>query len=408
MTRKQLLQYALLGALLAALLAFVLPRLEWVEEKRHVGARDEAEADPNYAARLLIQRLGYRAEKIEDPTQLTDLPTQATLHIGSVLPEPAAAKLEPQIVDWVRRGGHLVIAVAGPEQSDRFTATLGLQRIGRHNANKPEAIRLEGRVLTVQLFSCDVFKVAAPLIWSASVKPYRPYTADEEDEDEDDDEPKPAHAKPKEISEPALAIARWPLGKGLVTAICDNRALLNGAIGEVDHAELTARILLDGRGGPVYFAPEPDYPTLPAWLIAHAPKTLGGVVLLILLALWRAIPRFGPLRREAPPQRPGLLTHLRAVGLFYLGRKDWDTLLKSLRDELRRLAQQQANGALGIEEIAHRAGVPASALHSALNETDVRERREFTRHAALLTHTLDVLRAHRTPAPRKPSRESAS
>jgi hypothetical protein len=407
MTRSELRTGVLVGLLVAVLAAYVVPKLEWAEETKRVGASGEAADDPDYAARLLVGALGYRAVKIDDPAKLADLPPNATLHIGSIIAEPLAARLEPRIIEWVRRGGHLVIAVAGPEQSDRFTNALGMHRIGRHHAVKEEQIELEGRKLSVRLSDCDVFKLDAKPIWSATVPTWFAYSRFEaierEQDDERDGKPAPEQSRPviKEERTPALAIARWPFGKGLVTAVCDDRPLSNGWIGRFDHAEFVARVLIDGRDGPIYFAPETEYPSLLPWLYAHAPEAIAGAVLLILLALWRAIPRFGAIRREAPPQRPGLSIHLRAVGLFHLGRGDWHTLLTSLREEVRRLARQTGSP-LELAEIAGRAGLAAAPFEAAMADTPVRDRREFVRTAAMLSHAIDVLQAHRPTPPRKP------
>ncbi len=406
---------SLLFGLLAALLAaYVVPRLEWVEETKRIGAHGEAADDPDYGARLLISKLGYHTAKVDDPTKLGDLPDNATLHLGALIAEPLAARLEPTIINWVQRGGHLVVAVAGPEQSDRFTHSLGMHRLGRHLSSKDEPIEIEGRTLSVRLSNCDVFALDAKPLWSATVPSYRPYSGSQENED--DEEPEDAdtsdetdasdeadapdmeapsgHTR-REIAHPAIAVARWQFGKGLVTAMCDDRPFSNDGIGRVDHAEFVTRLLLDGRGGPVYFAPQTDYPSLPLWLLGHAPEAVGGAVLLVMLALWRTIPRAGAIRREPPPQRPGLGTHLSAIGHFHLGRSDWLTLLTALRDEVRRLAQQ-GGSQFDIAELAARTGVSTVNLETAMADTPVRERREFVRTATLLSDVIDILQAHRT------------
>ncbi len=401
MRRDRWLIGALIGVLVATLLVYYVPRLSWEQYTKHIGAHGAAAEDSTYAAQLLVARLGYPVHKMDDPAKLADLPQNATLYLSSLIAEPLAARMEPRIVDWIRRGGHLVIAVPGPEQTNRFTSSLGLHRLGRHRPRegKSELIELEGLRLAIQFSDCDVFELDAKPLWSGTVPSYSRYANQHDrtaDDDGDKETPDSSEDGPAEMAvhTPALAVARWPLGKGWVTAVCNDWPLSNTGLGRFDHAELAARVLLNERDAAIYFAPQTEYPKLLPWLYARAPEALAGAAALVLLALWRAIPRFGPLRSESVPQRPGLTLHLSAVGRFHLDRGDWQTLLAALREEVHRLARQ-SGGPQGLPEIAECAGLPLATLETAMTDTAVCERREFMRTATLLAHAIDVLQAQR-------------
>ncbi|WP_341677950.1 DUF4350 domain-containing protein [Niveibacterium sp. SC-1] len=416
MKRRVPWHWIIAGALLLAGAGWLFSRLEWVEEKTRTGLRGEAARDPHYAARLLVQKLGYHAEEVKDSTRLASLPTDSTLFMSALLSQSLARHMEPRMRDWVGRGGHLVVIIPGPEQSDRFVASLGIRRLGRHSSDSAETIQVEGQKLRVRFPDCDVFSVSQPLVWSGSVKSYHRYprrkgeaqTPPEDDGGGDDDGEKTAGAAPTElVNENAFAVARWSLGKGRVSAICDNRPLTSVRIGQDDQAALAARLLIDDRPGTIYFAADSDAPSLLAWLSDNAPQAMIAVGLLIMAGLWFAIPRFGPIRPDPLPQRPGLRTHLAAVAAFHIRHRAWDKLLGALREEFQRQLKNNTRhgGATEPADFAAQYGLDAAALREAL-DAQPRHRHDFDRHARLLGECIAILAA-RGAAPTS-SRQSST
>jgi len=55
-------------------------------------------------------------------------------------------------------------------------------------------------------------------------------------------------------------------------------------------------------------------------------------VLLLMLWLWRVVPRFGPLRADPEAARPRLLDHIRASGMFHWSRGNAAQLLAAARE----------------------------------------------------------------------------
>ncbi|MGE5386127.1 MAG: DUF4350 domain-containing protein [Betaproteobacteria bacterium] len=109
----------------------------------------------------------------------------------------------------------------------------------------------------------------------------------------------------------------------------------NRGIGAQDHAELLWSLLQtyqpDGAK-PVYLLTRLTVPRLWEWLVERAGAVLVAGLALLLLWLWRVIPRFGPPQLEPEPDRRQLREHLTALGLFVWRRGGLDHWLKVARE----------------------------------------------------------------------------
>lgn len=438
--------------------------IEWKEVKTVQPPRGEARQDRFFAARLLLEKSGYSVRRPLTSLPVADLSLDTTFFYIHLIGEDSVEKLEPAVVDWVKRGGHLVVIVPGPNQSDQFTESLGLSRLGRHASAAGETYSIEGRRLALDFNrQCDVFQLGSQAVWGMPASTYAGYadTDQPSDESADDDEgraddddegradtdtehdsadapaqnapaqrsPEPADSAWKQQQTahpeaPGLAAARWRLGKGVVSAVCEDRWMENASLGKLDHAELVLRLFVepahpklifgtvyDGTspakgkdtkpGGPSRQSREP--PPLIKWLFHHAWSALIALAVLIALVLWRAMPRFGAILPEPPPARPGLREHLRAMAGYFLREKDYLHLLTAMREEFKRMAIRHANTAeLPLNEIAELAGLKEDLLREALEATP-EDRFQFQRHAEILALVMDVLRARR-PMSRSHSR----
>jgi len=124
-------------------------------------------------------------------------------------------------------------------------------------------------------------------------------------------------------------LLQFRLGEGLVTAVNDIEFAQNWQIGRNDKAEFLWRILKSTPGvGAVAILHARDQ-NLGAWLFEHAAPVLGALVLLVLLLLWRALPRLGPVLPDPPPGRRSLLDHLAASGHFLWSEQRRGTLAQA-------------------------------------------------------------------------------
>ena len=101
---------ALAGALLDALAWWFTQHFGFNTERVYVGFSGEARANPYFASRLLLERMGMRVHQTVEVSKPEALPQGATLVLAA-----ARGELDPPTVDalleWVENGGHLVVGV---------------------------------------------------------------------------------------------------------------------------------------------------------------------------------------------------------------------------------------------------------------------------------------------------------
>lgn len=387
---------------------WVSTNFEWVDVPVPGKMRGEARRDPHYAARLLMERLNQGGRTLKDPALIVQQPEMHTMAALGLFPSIVATRLEPALLEWVKRGGHLVIVVPGIRQTSRFTEAFGLHRLGMHTkkrdpqspgkwAEATETLHIEGRTLKANIDSCDVFTVDPdlPLIWSATVYGYRPYAQKKKrswaDDDDENDDTKQRKGKSEMVNEEVLALARWQLGAGQVTAMCNDNFLGNGHIGKHDNAELATRVLMRDAPGEVIFISNADYPSLGEWLLDKAWMALIGGALLLLLLIWHRMPRFSAVVPEPSAARPGLREHLLGMARFHLKRRHYQHLLQASREQVLRLAERHSGGrAMEMSEIATLAGVSEQELRTAL-ELVPQHQKTYTEVAAMLAYISDAL-----------------
>jgi hypothetical protein len=147
-----------------------------------------------------------------------------------------------------------------------------------------------------------------------------------------------------------IAVTTFTSGKGRVTFLKDDAFLRNGAIGELDHAELAWQLASgapEARGAAMIVL-RAESPSLWEWLMEFAWPVLVAATVLVILWLSRIVPRFGPLEPEPPPVRRSLLEHLRAAGRFAWSRGDAAPLIDALRDRVWRTALRRRGGLKGL------------------------------------------------------------
>ena len=127
-------------------------------------------------------------------------------------------------------------------------------------------------------------------------------------------------------------IVQIRVGQGWVTALTAPDIFGNGSLGDADHAEALVRLV-------ALAGPQSRFLIIRAmpggfgdWLLETAWRMLIFVALLIVLALWRAIPRFGPIAADPPPQRRRLLDHLLASGRLLWSRGEHALLARAASD----------------------------------------------------------------------------
>jgi hypothetical protein len=340
---------AIILALIAALLGlggwWFSENFGFGPQRVWVGYSGEARVNPLFAARLLLERLGFKVQQKADLRKLGALPPGATVILAADRSEldPVGARA---LLTWVERdGGHLIIGVEREVPRDILLQQINVEVHGKgseegHNKSPAGIDR-------IPLPTGDTLR--ADLLPSPTLT----------DLDEDADAWRVA-------SRGGTRLLQFAWGEGDITVLSTLRPFSNHEIGRLDHAELLAQLTGAGEPGELFLIRHLDTPSIVGWLVQHAAAALIALGVFLVIWLWRVIPRFGPLAPSPAPDRKSLLEHIRAVGRFYLDQRELPRLLALLRADCVELFGRRAPQAQGLDD--------AARLREAARMTGVRPR----------------------------------
>jgi hypothetical protein len=126
-------------------------------------------------------------------------------------------------------------------------------------------------------------------------------------------------------------------GAGTVTVLGSLWFIENQVIGEVDHAPFFWAILAsNGHHGPVWFVFGDDAPSIWASVAEQGWPALATLALVVVLLLWRHMPRVGaPIAPPAPVRRE-LIEHVEATGRFLVDHGGDHVLTASVQKHVKR------------------------------------------------------------------------
>jgi hypothetical protein len=294
---------------------------------------------------MLLTRMGGRVQESSDLSRLDKFPVHATIFLAADREDLDSSTVKG-LLDWVRDGGHLVVAAERPLLHDPLMDALGV------SVQEDDARRSTRRADDVQL--ANGVKLRADLLPSPGLN-----------DDAD-------NASWSYKSYGALRMLQLPREDGLVTVMSTFRPFDNYSIGRLDHAELLWRLATNnGQPVDVWLVRHIDVQSLPTWLLRHALPCLVALGVFLALTLWRLSPRFGPLEPSAAPDRRSLVEHLSATGRFYSRQRRLAALLQIVRqDGLELLAARAAetrgqDGAARLKTAARLTGQsPRELLHA--------------------------------------------
>ncbi len=412
--------FALVAALATGVALFFLSC-----EKREIeiprGYRAEAARNSYLAAQRLLERMGTPVRGFADLSGISALPPEhATLFIPTSRQALGKARAQ-ELLDWVERGGHLVVVSWQLFDDPNREADLVLDPIGiRQYLNESADGESEGEgeegdelelepppapeppphapdgprpLITLASAVDDEQEAPGPEI-ARAMFPDRETPLEVEFDPAFRFELAPA-AKDREVFQIADAngahLRTLRVGRGLVTALTDDYFLTQPKIERWDHAELVYRLAhFEGRSGPVWIVFGDDYPRPLTLVLRHAWMVVASALVLLALWLWSASRRFGPLAPDPPTERRELMEHVRASGRFQWRRDAAPALLAATREALLARVRERhptlasAAPAEQAESLAELSGLSRASVQRALQFSNDTEAGRFAQDVATL------------------------
>lgn len=362
MNLRQGLILALILVVGSAIAYWFYSNFEKERKEIEIGFLGEARYNPVLAAQRYLQSFGIVARSEEGLTALP--PTNATLLIPSARYEMGGGEAE-RLKRWVEAGGHLVLVPSATfdeeyDRADRFLDPLGIDV-------KPIEDPETGGIVDVDWpGSKDFMTIKIDAYVRLDTR---------------------AH-KAKILLELADAdgpyLVRLALGKGVVTVLSDANFLTNYNLDKYDHAAYLWRVVQADGNHPIWLVFSDGMPPLHRWLMQHAWTALISGGALLLLWLWAASRRFGPLRPITPLARRRLLDHLAASGRFLWRAGQGEQLLKGVRRTLYRALELRHPAWAGLSSqdlyrrLSELSGLSFEEVQGALLYTHHGSEHEFT------------------------------
>ncbi len=388
----------------ALLMAMVYMRVYWFETdtfEQNVGLNGEAAINPFFGFETLAKsnldtRKGsfIRLEESVEPAQYA--PEKSLIMLSAWRLSRMTPQRVKAIVEWVERGGNLVLEAEMPGQDDPLLKAVGMERwrvvwrktgwvelppkrkkAATGNDVEDDDENESDIAPTVQRQLSKVLNLGESAIrfdWDDGetyrVKLGQPSSLRLLAPDDK------AFTVPSSVGN---RIIKRQLGKGQVVAMVSFGFMRRAAILKDDagvfamrllepHARpapevKTARVADDAvpadadvaSAAPVLAAaaPLPANPTMVVlgldfqpgslldWLFKHGQAIMLAALALFFIWLWHIIPRFGPIAAPQTEARRNIADHWRAAGQYLLHRRDWAALLEAPRHRVARRLRQR-------------------------------------------------------------------
>ena len=368
----------LLACLLAAGGLVVWSKAIPYDEVVERGPSPEAQANPYLAAEHFLRRQGLAVEHASNLERLATLPPKGNSLLLLGERSYMSSRQVEQLLNWVKSGGHLLlVAEALWDEEAGKSGDLLLDRLPIHQtlSDEPEEPAPTQKKKKPDLTKLYVDNETAPAYFSF---------------DTDFNLTDPTHlAQFSANSATSSHLMQLDLGKGRVTVITDSDLWKTPAIGKHDNAWLLWYL---NQGTAVTLLFNSDFDNLLTLLLRYFPQALVALFALVILVIWHASLRSGPLQPPAPKARRQLQEHLKASADFLLRRSGHATLLQALQRDILRAARKRHPGFehLGSDEqwraLEHLTRQPSHVISQALGPIPTKRlsSADFSRQVACL------------------------
>lgn len=354
------------AALVAAGVAWWQHNYERTEEWVDLPRTGEARHNPLYVLKLALIADGVKAES-RPRLQLNEvrLGDRDTVLLYSD-PRTVTPKDEAALLEWIERGGHLLVRTPppGPLDVERPLPLLGAFGLHPRSDQLCAGLDVAGEDPHVEFcrgrrLDIDDIESSASLHWG---------------------EP-----------EIGYVYARVPHGRGHLDVLSDFDFLDNDSLKDGPHIALTRQLLDPNYGaGTVHLIFDAQMPSFWATLAREHWRVWLPLLLALMAWLWRRSQRFGPLLASPAVERRSLLEHVTASG-EHVYRYGYAHLLheaarKAFLARLRRRDPQAAalEGEAQAAMLAERFDLPASDIRDALTTPVARDHAAFRSRIAML------------------------
>jgi hypothetical protein len=313
----------IIGALVLLAATWWFTTFERVTGEQWVGLPKTTREDPYLLLKRLLEKSGGKlveADKdLVGEKRYAELPAGGTVILGTRRDISMSPAMVKRILDWVDAGGHLVLETEVKDAQDPLLVASGLTRADPKWEDFKKS--KSGDRSRAELPGLGKFQLDLSFPRQVISDPYE-------------------RAQWQVSDELGIHAAHLTRGQGLITVVTSlnfmkfrgngdsqwvppaerNDSIRPPNLSKYDNAAFALAVL---KQNPRFATTQiklitgNDARSLLRWLIEHAWAVISALIALIVLILWRAIPRFGPLVGDPAPAELRLGAHLKASGLFF-------------------------------------------------------------------------------------------
>jgi hypothetical protein len=377
--------------LAAVLVVWIARHVYWDEVKLPAPLRGEALRNPFYATQRFAEALGATTAWDRE----LRLPSTDAVIVVALLNWDLSDSRRERLERWVEAGGRLVVDLSLLTGSDAFERWSGISRVYDEDSKEQrKRAAAEQQGLFPEVFEDDPCRELVEedeTRAGGNLEPVRYSLCDADIASSLESHRSVSWAVRDEERSKTQAL-RVELGSGSVTLVNATPFLYLGVL-EADHAELFVAGTQLRSGDEIRFLSEQDQASLLALTWRFGAPAVVLLAVLIALALWRGVVRFGPVAPVPAGARRSLAEQILGTGRFALRVGGGEALhaaaLRALRDAaVRRIAAyDRLSPQERVARLASATRLDGSALAAALDG----RRAHATRRASGIAEALAML-----------------